>query len=253
MSVVTFPQRVRQELPYRCWACGADRGCDCDAPAVEKLATQRQRQREADARYSAKRKAKRNQQAVDIDTKASKTPQRVSDDDEDNPPPDRRDDPADVVAKTRRMPDRRSIEDDEADDPSPENMASPAGLRNLIKWVNDTTGSVGRWHKIIKGLASRRLDDEEWDELRKTLKLLRRRVNAALSAIDVARPAVDNTEEYSSPETKKEKEEDLRDLVYDRLLRSGLPTIILHAPRYLSNQFYLEIFEEFLSKRKNLQ
>jgi len=27
-----------QELPFRCSACGADRGCDCNAPAIEKAA-----------------------------------------------------------------------------------------------------------------------------------------------------------------------------------------------------------------------
>jgi len=34
--VVTLSQKQQQELPYRCSACGADRGCDCAAPAIEK-------------------------------------------------------------------------------------------------------------------------------------------------------------------------------------------------------------------------
>ena len=41
MSVVTFPQRVKQDLPYLCSQCGADRGCDCNAPAIEKIAQAR--------------------------------------------------------------------------------------------------------------------------------------------------------------------------------------------------------------------
>jgi len=37
-TIITFPQPHRQELLFRCSACGADRGCDCNAPAIEKIA-----------------------------------------------------------------------------------------------------------------------------------------------------------------------------------------------------------------------
>jgi len=53
-AVVTFPQTVRQVLPYRCSACGADRGCDCNAPAIEKAATALARSPEKSDRAIAK-------------------------------------------------------------------------------------------------------------------------------------------------------------------------------------------------------
>jgi hypothetical protein len=107
-AIVTFPQKVRQELPYRCSACGADRGCDCNAPAIEKAATALARSPEKSDRAIAKEEGinrrtvakARNQLAhgapvdtrVGLDGKARRMPQQhVSDDDEDNPPPDRRD------------------------------------------------------------------------------------------------------------------------------------------------------------------
>jgi hypothetical protein len=48
---------ARQELPYRCSACGADRGCNCNAPAVEKLKTIQENQRAASKAYRARQKA----------------------------------------------------------------------------------------------------------------------------------------------------------------------------------------------------
>jgi hypothetical protein len=47
----------QQEAPYICSACGADRGCDCNAPAVEKLAAYRERERQKKARQRARAKA----------------------------------------------------------------------------------------------------------------------------------------------------------------------------------------------------
>jgi hypothetical protein len=103
-TVVTFPQTVRQELPYRCSACGADRGCDCNAPAIEKAATALARSPEKSDRAIAKEEGinrrtvakARNQLVhgapvdtrVGLDGKARRMPQRPSDKDEDNPPPD---------------------------------------------------------------------------------------------------------------------------------------------------------------------
>jgi hypothetical protein len=37
-TVVQFEQVRKQELGYSCSACGADRGCDCNAPAIKKAA-----------------------------------------------------------------------------------------------------------------------------------------------------------------------------------------------------------------------
>jgi hypothetical protein len=38
MTTSQFEQVRKQELNYTCSACGADRGCDCSAPAIEKAA-----------------------------------------------------------------------------------------------------------------------------------------------------------------------------------------------------------------------
>jgi hypothetical protein len=38
MNVLPFEQVRKQELNYTCSACGADRGCDCNAPAIKKAA-----------------------------------------------------------------------------------------------------------------------------------------------------------------------------------------------------------------------
>jgi transposase-like protein len=37
-NVIPFEQIRKQELEFRCSKCGADRGCDCAAPAVRKAA-----------------------------------------------------------------------------------------------------------------------------------------------------------------------------------------------------------------------
>ena len=66
-EVIQFQKK--QEAKFICSRCGADRDCNCNAPAVEKLAAQREAQRRADAKYAKKRKEKRkqNQDPVDID------------------------------------------------------------------------------------------------------------------------------------------------------------------------------------------
>jgi len=48
---------ARQELPYRCSACGADRGCDCNAPAVAKLAKKAEQDRQNMRAYRQRKKA----------------------------------------------------------------------------------------------------------------------------------------------------------------------------------------------------
>lgn len=54
MSVVQLVRRQAQELNWKCSACGADRGCDCTAPAVEKVAEALARSPEKSSRAIAK-------------------------------------------------------------------------------------------------------------------------------------------------------------------------------------------------------
>jgi hypothetical protein len=61
-----FQFQKNHELKFICSACGADRGCNCNAPAVEKLAELREKQRIADRKYQAK-KRQLKQRRVDID------------------------------------------------------------------------------------------------------------------------------------------------------------------------------------------
>ena len=44
----------KQEAPFICSACGAERGCDCNAPAIEKLAAYRERERQKKIRQRKK-------------------------------------------------------------------------------------------------------------------------------------------------------------------------------------------------------
>jgi hypothetical protein len=73
MSVTLFPrppemvrQQRGQESPFVCSSCGADRGCDCNAPALERIAAKRERDRETSrARMRKHReKDKQNQPSV---------------------------------------------------------------------------------------------------------------------------------------------------------------------------------------------
>ena len=108
-AVVTFPRAHRQELPYRCSACGAERGCDCNAPAIEKAATALARSPEKSDRAIAKEEGinrrtvakARNQLAhgapvdarVGLDGKARRMPRHTENDEaEDEPEQDREDD-----------------------------------------------------------------------------------------------------------------------------------------------------------------
>jgi hypothetical protein len=59
MSVVQFP-RSGQQPQFICSACGAERGCNCNAPAVEKLA-QKQEQDRQRAKAYRERKAEEDQ------------------------------------------------------------------------------------------------------------------------------------------------------------------------------------------------
>jgi hypothetical protein len=62
-AIIQFQKK--QEARFLCSACGADRGCDCNAPAVEKLAELKEKHRIA-ARESARRKREKNQSPVDV-------------------------------------------------------------------------------------------------------------------------------------------------------------------------------------------
>lgn len=64
-------RQQKQELLYTCSACGADRGCDCNAPAVEKLKTIQENQRAASKAYRARQKAPASYDANIENTKQS--------------------------------------------------------------------------------------------------------------------------------------------------------------------------------------
>jgi hypothetical protein len=63
MSVVEFPAPRQQALQakYICSACGEDRICNCNAPAIEKLAQKQEQARQASKAYR-ERKAEEKQQ-----------------------------------------------------------------------------------------------------------------------------------------------------------------------------------------------
>ena len=62
-EIVQFQKK--QEAKFICSACGADRGCDCNAPAVEKLAELKEKHRVANREYD-RRKRKQKQRSLDI-------------------------------------------------------------------------------------------------------------------------------------------------------------------------------------------
>ena len=64
MTVVEFPAPRQQTLQakYICSACGPDRSCNCNAPAIEKLAQKQEQDRQRAKDYRA-RKAEENQQS----------------------------------------------------------------------------------------------------------------------------------------------------------------------------------------------
>jgi hypothetical protein len=62
-EIVQFQKK--QQAKFICSACGAERGCDCNAPAVEKLAELKEKNRTA-ARESMRRKRQQNQRAVKV-------------------------------------------------------------------------------------------------------------------------------------------------------------------------------------------
>jgi hypothetical protein len=51
----------KQEAQFICSACGADRGCDCNAPAVEKLAEKLEQDRQRAKRARERKKDEQNQ------------------------------------------------------------------------------------------------------------------------------------------------------------------------------------------------
>jgi hypothetical protein len=73
MTVVEFPAPRQQTLQakYICSACGADRSCNCNAPAIEKLAQKQEQDRQRAKEYRA-RKAEENQQRRHV-TESNKT------------------------------------------------------------------------------------------------------------------------------------------------------------------------------------
>jgi hypothetical protein len=58
-EVIQFQKK--QEAKFVCSACGADRGCQCNAPAVEKVAAEMERQRQKARAYYQKKKSEQNQ------------------------------------------------------------------------------------------------------------------------------------------------------------------------------------------------
>ena len=63
-AAISIPA-VRQEAKFICSACGADRACDCNAPAIEKLAEITEQRRQARKSYR-ERKAQEKQSSRDI-------------------------------------------------------------------------------------------------------------------------------------------------------------------------------------------
>jgi hypothetical protein len=47
--------RAQEQSKFQCSACGADRGCDCNAPAIEKLAAINEANRKKQKAYRERR------------------------------------------------------------------------------------------------------------------------------------------------------------------------------------------------------
>ena len=69
MTATLFQFQKREKAKFICSACGADRGCNCNAPAIEKLAQKQEQDRQRSREYRA-RKAEENQQSRHV-TKGS--------------------------------------------------------------------------------------------------------------------------------------------------------------------------------------
>lgn len=79
-EVIQFQKK--QEAKFICSACGGDRACDCNAPAVEKLAEKREQDRQRARRAYEKKKSEQDQQPSHVrnDDSLEETPtETVSD------------------------------------------------------------------------------------------------------------------------------------------------------------------------------
>lgn len=61
MIAQIFQLQKKEEAKFVCSSCGADRSCDCNAPAVEKLAAKMEQDRQRARRAREKEKAEQNQ------------------------------------------------------------------------------------------------------------------------------------------------------------------------------------------------
>jgi hypothetical protein len=62
MTAAEFVQfQQRQEAKFICSACGADRGCQCNAPAVERLAEKYENERQAAKAYRERKREEKQQ------------------------------------------------------------------------------------------------------------------------------------------------------------------------------------------------
>jgi hypothetical protein len=52
--------RPQEQVKFQCSACGADRGCDCNAPAIEKLAAKQEQDRQRAKAYRDRKAASRD-------------------------------------------------------------------------------------------------------------------------------------------------------------------------------------------------
>jgi hypothetical protein len=87
--------RKKEEAKFICSACGADRGCNCNAPAVEKAARIVEQQRQASKAYRA-RKAEEKQQPRHMTTERTGLDGKI------RKLPEKKPEPEEEVARDRR-------------------------------------------------------------------------------------------------------------------------------------------------------
>jgi hypothetical protein len=58
--------RPQEQAKFQCSACGADRGCDCNAPAVEKLARKAEQDRINQRAYRERKRAALDNAPIDF-------------------------------------------------------------------------------------------------------------------------------------------------------------------------------------------
>jgi hypothetical protein len=136
----------RQQSEFVCSACGAGRDCDCNAPALERLAEMREQHRQRNKAYRERQKAEQDQSSRDVTRDVEV---------EDEPTPD---------------PNHGDADRQDRDDDAAAWVAPPEVIRkNFIDTIDGHQAVVKAYRKIIKVAA---LNPAQKDEVRTAIRRL---------------------------------------------------------------------------------